>query len=74
LEERRVALKQLTSELQLKGTILLSSEGINLFLAGERQSIETFLLSLRASSSALEDLKVKESLTDYQPFRSRSKY
>ncbi|MFN9415498.1 MAG: RluA family pseudouridine synthase [Pirellula sp.] len=69
LEERRAALKRLTSELQLKGTILLSSEGINLFLAGARQSIDTFLVSLRASSSALEDLKVKESLTDYQPFR-----
>ena len=69
LEERRATLKRLTSELQLKGTILLSSEGINLFLAGERQSIDTFLVSLRASSSALEDLKVKESLTDYQPFR-----
>lgn len=69
LEERRVALKQLTSELQLKGTILLSSEGINLFLAGERQSIDAFLVSLRASSLALEDLKVKESITDYQPFR-----
>jgi len=69
LEERRVALKQLTSELQLKGTILLSSEGINLFLAGERQSIDAFLVSLRASSFALVDLKVKESITDYQPFR-----
>ncbi len=33
LETRRADLKKITNELKLKGTILLSHEGINLFLA-----------------------------------------
>ena len=43
LETRRDEFKSLCKQLELKGTILISGEGINLFLAGARESIDTFL-------------------------------
>jgi len=52
----------------LRGTILLSVEGINLFVAGEREQIDWLLAELRALP-ALADLPVKFSETDHQPFR-----
>jgi UPF0176 protein len=53
--------------LKLKGTILLSPEGINLFLAGTRAAIDDFLAWLR-SDARFADIEVKESLSDGQPF------
>jgi RluA family pseudouridine synthase len=53
---------------ELKGTILLSVEGINLFVAGEREKIELLLAELRAIPG-LADLQPKVSVTDHQPFR-----
>lgn len=54
-------------ELGLKGTILLSTEGINLFLAGGRDEIAQILMLLR-SVPGLEDFPVKSSESDHQPF------
>ncbi|QDU28435.1 Ribosomal large subunit pseudouridine synthase A [Anatilimnocola aggregata] len=51
----------------LKGTILLSTEGINLFVAGERDSVELLLSVLRAIPG-LESLAVKISASERQPF------
>ncbi|WP_425613739.1 sulfurtransferase [Anatilimnocola sp. NA78] len=51
----------------LKGTILLSTEGINLFVAGERENVEQLLTVLR-SIPGLENLAVKVSESDRQPF------
>lgn len=51
----------------LKGTILLSPEGINLFLAAPRPAIDRFLTALRAIP-AFADLEPKESLSAHQPF------
>ncbi|QDU41461.1 Ribosomal large subunit pseudouridine synthase A [Maioricimonas rarisocia] len=67
LEERRAHLKELTRSLRLKGTILLSEEGINLFVAGDRAGIDALLEDLRRDP-LLADLEVKESLSDEQPF------
>ncbi|HSG73009.1 MAG TPA: pseudouridine synthase, partial [Planctomycetaceae bacterium] len=67
LPARRAELKALTARLNLKGTILLSPEGINMFLAGERASIDEFLSALR-SEPAFADLETKESESDDQPF------
>jgi RluA family pseudouridine synthase len=64
---QRQPLRELCKSLELRGTILLSGEGINLFLAGSRASIDAFLDFLR-QQPGLADLQVKESLTDYQPF------
>ncbi len=52
---------------ELKGTILLSVEGINLFVAGEREKINLLLAELR-SLPGLEDLSPKFSATEQQPF------
>ena len=54
-------------ELELKGTILLSTEGINLFLAGDRKGVDTFLNELR-QREPFADFEVKESVSDHQPF------
>ncbi len=51
----------------LKGTILLSTEGINLFVAGAAESIDLLLEKLRAIPG-LEGLEPKVSLSDTQPF------
>jgi UPF0176 protein len=67
LRPRRERLRALCQELELKGTILLSKEGINLFLAGTRSAIDAVLAQIR-SIPGMESLQVKESLTDYQPF------
>ena len=51
----------------LKGTILLSTEGINLFVAGPRAQIDLLLEELK-SIPGLESLEAKFSESDDQPF------
>ena len=51
----------------LKGTILLSTEGINLFVAGPAARVDQ-LLSLLRAVPGLEDLTPKVSLSEQQPF------
>jgi RluA family pseudouridine synthase len=63
----RSELFELCQRQQLKGTILLSAEGINLFLAGSRTGIDSLLQRLR-QLPALADLEVKESLSSELPF------
>ncbi|MFM7593848.1 MAG: rhodanese-related sulfurtransferase, partial [Isosphaeraceae bacterium] len=53
--------------LGIKGTILLSEEGINLFLAGTESSIEGILDEIR-QIPGLESLAAKFSESDHQPF------
>jgi len=67
LQSRRDALRTLCRRLEIKGTILLSGEGVNLFLAGSRAAVDEVLASIR-TLPGMADLPVKESLTDYQPF------
>lgn len=74
LEQRREHLRHLTAELELKGTILLSPEGINLFLAGTREAIDQFAAAIQADTlleteTQIGPLEFKESLTNYQPFK-----
>src|SRR5688500_17883054 len=51
----------------LKGTVLLSPEGINLFVAGAPADVNAFVELLR-SIPGLEDLTPKESKSTAQPF------
>ncbi len=67
LPKRRAALRKLCNRLELKGTILISPEGINLFLAGRRSEIDEFLEVVRQDPK-LAALEVKESWSGYQPF------
>jgi UPF0176 protein len=54
--------------LGLLGTILLAPEGLNVFLAGTRQAIDTIVAHLRADPR-FADLQPRESLTEAPPFR-----
>ena len=67
LEQLRADLRSVVEHTELKGTVLLSPEGINLFLAGERAGVDQFLSHLR-SDERFAQIEVKESLNDYQPF------
>ncbi|MEZ5945103.1 MAG: pseudouridine synthase [Planctomycetaceae bacterium] len=68
LEDRRRELAELTKSLQLKGTILLTPEGINMFIAGDAGGIQLLLDKVR-SYPGLENLEIKESYSETQPFR-----
>ena len=67
LKARRECLKELCQQERLKGTILLSTEGINLFVAGPAKATEVLLAELR-SWSGLEGLTPKVSESEHQPF------
>ena len=67
LEELRRELQSLTERLQLRGSILLSIEGVNLFVAGSRDGIDT-LLDRVQQIPGIGHLDVKESLSSERPF------
>ncbi len=54
--------------LDLKGTVLLAEEGINLFLAGPGEAVRAFVAQLH-EDPRLSDLTPKESWSARQPFR-----
>jgi UPF0176 protein len=68
----RGILKEHGKHFDLKGTILLAPEGINMFLAGEPSGTSGFLDYLRAEplfEGRFVDLEFKESLSVRQPFK-----
>jgi UPF0176 protein len=65
LEEMRPQYQDLCHELGLKGTILLTPEGINMFLSGTRENIDQYLAWVR-SDARLADLEWKESYSAEQ--------
>lgn len=67
LPERRDNLRELTRTHGLRGTILLSEEGINLFVAGDAQAVRVFVALLTADDE-IGSLEIKESWSDRQPF------
>jgi predicted sulfurtransferase len=67
LLELRERLKNQCRLLELKGSILLSPEGINLFVAGEEPAVENLLATLR-SVPGLENLNEKRSVSKEHPF------
>jgi UPF0176 protein len=60
-------LLQFCLERGLRGTILLSTEGINLFVAGRRESADALVATLHGIEG-LETLTPKESFSEKQPF------
>lgn len=63
----RIQLKERCVQEALKGTILLTPEGINLFLSGRKEPIDRILAEIRAIPG-LADLEAKTSWSDEQPF------
>lgn len=56
------------AELGLKGTVLLATEGINLFLAGPAEAVNAWLDALR-TDARFAPLRAKESWSEAQPFK-----
>ena len=54
--------------LQLKGTILLAEEGINLFLAGPGEAVHGFVAQLH-TDPRFADIAPKESWSEHPPFK-----
>lgn len=63
----RDRLREVCGACSLKGTILLSTEGINLFVAGLPENVATLVAELR-TLPGLADLAPKESFSGEQPF------
>jgi len=68
LPELRTKIQNECKARELKGTILLTGEGINLFLAGKEPELRGFLDWLRADSR-FKALETKESWSEAQPFK-----
>jgi UPF0176 protein len=64
-EAMRPQFQELCKQLALRGTILLTPEGINLFLSGTRANIDAFMTWLR-SDARFADIEVKESYSAEQ--------
>ena len=67
LQSIRPIFKEKCVSLDLKGTILLASEGFNVSLAGSETSIEEFL-SFLENETKVDSLIVKRTWADRQPF------
>ncbi len=65
--DRAVGLRARLDALEIKGTVLLASEGINATLSGSVASIEALLTGLRCDP-LFHDLTDKRSLADDHPF------
>ena len=65
--EMRYPLRDFCVELGIKGTILLSGEGINFFLAGSEEATDQFLARLD-EDERFRDIPLKVSRSDEQPF------
>ena len=63
----RQPFKQQCDELGLRGTILLSHEGINIFVAGPEDKINIFR-SYLSNDARFADIEFKESYSEQQPF------
>ena len=64
----RERVRSQASTQQLKGTVLLAPEGVNLFLAGHSEQIRSFLAWLK-TDVRFQSLQTKESFTDNVPFK-----
>jgi UPF0176 protein len=67
-EALRARLHEAATAADLKGTVLLAPEGINLFMAGAADALRAWLRDLQADAR-FADLDVKESWSDAQPFK-----
>ncbi|MEC9194855.1 MAG: rhodanese-like domain-containing protein [Candidatus Thermoplasmatota archaeon] len=67
LDRLQSVMRSLCTDLGLKGTVLLATEGINFFLAGTATAVEGFTAFLDGDER-FHGIPVKTSFTDYPPF------
>ena len=72
LEAMRPQYQALCNELGLKGTVLLTPEGINMFVSGPREQIDQYLAWVR-SDARLADLEWKESVSTWAATQPRAR-
>lgn len=63
----RQKLKEQCTKLNLKGSILLGEEGINFFLAGEKNSVDKFINYIE-KDERFKEINIKFSYSNSQPF------
>lgn len=68
LESLRDQLKALCRRCELKGTILLAEEGINIMLAGSQANVAIFLNEIK-NDSRFPDMEFKNSYSNFVPFQ-----
>ena len=68
LPEIREEIRCKTREMGLKGTVLLASEGVNIFVAATREVIDQFI-ELLTSYPYFQAVWFKESITDQAPYK-----
>ena len=68
LSDLRDHFKKLCHQFSLKGTILLSQEGINIMLAGEQLDVDHFLVVLK-HDKRFTDIEFKNTCSDFIPFK-----
>ena len=66
-EALTATLHERAKALELRGTILIAEEGINLFLAGSSEGIDGFYSQLKADAR-FADMRIKYSHSQMQPF------
>ncbi|QEG43500.1 sulfurtransferase [Roseimaritima ulvae] len=67
LPERREVFRKMCRQHELRGTVMLSPEGINCFLAGDPDQLRRWVEWLRGMEE-FADIEIKESYSDHQPF------
>ncbi|EDP45801.1 rhodanese-like domain-containing protein [Rickettsiella grylli] len=68
LTQLQTSFKLKVTELDLKGTLLLSEEGINLFISGKQDAITSFQNFLNTYPYFI-NLEIKKSFSNFQPFK-----
>jgi predicted sulfurtransferase len=67
LESLKKPMLEKAFQFEIRGTILLAPEGINIMLAGEESSMREYFEFLK-DQTKIRDFHVKESFSDYQPY------
>ena len=67
-DELRAPFLEICLKLELKGTVLLSPNGINFFVAGTHEAVEQFV-SFLETDERVQDIALHISYSEYQPFK-----
>ena len=67
-DELRAPFLEICLELELKGTVLLSPNGINFFVAGTHEAVEQYVSFLEADER-FQGISLHISYSEYQPFK-----
>ena len=64
----RETILKISTDLNLKGTVLISSKGLNFSVSGTKRNIDNFIIFIH-SDKRFSDIDIKITYNKYQPFR-----